>query len=173
LKDPKNRLDQQSEEVAQGYYNFANVLCQLKGDLVKAEMLGRESLRIRTRLYGNNHQNVGYISSLLGRILKAQNKLGRETKELFERSLAIDTESFGPDGTNTAVSVVNLANFYGQCADAQKTTETRKEQLLLSRSKFVEAVRIYQKILGPNHPTTIGLSSNVSMISNRLSEMLR
>jgi CDP-diacylglycerol pyrophosphatase len=40
LKDPKNRLDQQSEEVAQGYYNFANVLCQLKGDLVKAEMLG-------------------------------------------------------------------------------------------------------------------------------------
>jgi hypothetical protein len=111
----------------------------------------------------------------LGRILKAQNKLGRETKELFERSLAIDTESFGPDGTNTAVSVVNLANVsvYGQCADAQKTTETSKEQLLLSKSKFVEAVRIYQKILGPNHPTTIGLSSNISMISNRLSEILR
>eukprot|EP00596_Hydrurales_sp_CCMP1899_P007459 CAMPEP_0119051712 /NCGR_PEP_ID=MMETSP1177-20130426/73245_1 /TAXON_ID=2985 /ORGANISM="Ochromonas sp, Strain CCMP1899" /LENGTH=183 /DNA_ID=CAMNT_0007031023 /DNA_START=659 /DNA_END=1208 /DNA_ORIENTATION=+ len=49
LKDPANGLDQLSEEVAYGYYNLANVIHQQEGDLVKAEMLARESLRIRTR----------------------------------------------------------------------------------------------------------------------------
>jgi hypothetical protein len=51
LKDPANKLNQQSEEVAIGYYNLANVIIQQKqGDLVKAEMLARKLLLIRTGL---------------------------------------------------------------------------------------------------------------------------
>jgi hypothetical protein len=84
LKDPKNRLDQQSEEVAKGYYDSANVIHQKKGDLVRAEMLIRESLRIRARLYDNNHYHVGLSIGTLAPILKAQGKLGHETKEAYE-----------------------------------------------------------------------------------------
>jgi hypothetical protein len=62
LKDPGNKLDQQSEAVARGYYDFGNVINQQQGDLMKAEMLVRESLRIRTRLNDNNNDYVGNSS---------------------------------------------------------------------------------------------------------------
>jgi hypothetical protein len=55
LKDPKNGLDQQSEAVAKGYYDLADVIITQRGDLVKAEKLARESLRIRVLITSNNH----------------------------------------------------------------------------------------------------------------------
>jgi hypothetical protein len=86
LKDPANGLDQESEEVANGYHNLANVIDKLKGDLVKAEVLAKVSLRIRTRVYGNDHVEVGRSCSLLAQILMSQDNLGDETLELLERS---------------------------------------------------------------------------------------
>lgn len=96
LKDPTNGLDQQSEEVADGYYNLANVINRRKGDLVKVEMCARESLRIRNLVYYDNHQYVSNSLSLLANILTSQGKLGYETKKLLERSLANDIEEQGP-----------------------------------------------------------------------------
>jgi hypothetical protein len=57
--------------------NLADVIFQQDRDL--AEELARESLRIRTLIYGSNHQNVGQCSILLALILRAQGKLGDET----------------------------------------------------------------------------------------------
>jgi tetratricopeptide (TPR) repeat protein len=59
LRDPANGFDQESEAVARGYYDLANVLSKQQGDFRKAEKLGRESLRIRTRIYNNDHRRVG------------------------------------------------------------------------------------------------------------------
>jgi hypothetical protein len=78
---------------------------------VKAEKLAKESLRIRTRLYDADHAYVGLSSGLLARILLDQGKLGIETKELHERSLAIDIKNDGSEGVNTAASNFNLGNF--------------------------------------------------------------
>jgi hypothetical protein len=66
LKDPANRLNQESKEVADGYYKLGtaisqqckmvqngdleNMTNQLEVDLGKAEMLAKESLRIRSLL---------------------------------------------------------------------------------------------------------------------------
>jgi hypothetical protein len=51
LKYPRNGLDQQGEAVAKGYRDLGRVIYQKKGgDLVKAEKLARESLRMRTCL---------------------------------------------------------------------------------------------------------------------------
>jgi hypothetical protein len=44
LRDKKNGIDQESEAVAMGAYNLANVIYLQKGDLIKAEELVRESL---------------------------------------------------------------------------------------------------------------------------------
>jgi hypothetical protein len=49
--------------VAREYYDLGDVINQQKGDYVKAEMLVRESLRIRSRLYDAYHMNVGYSIS--------------------------------------------------------------------------------------------------------------
>jgi hypothetical protein len=46
LRDKKNGTDQESEAVAEGAHNLANVIYRQKGDLIKAEKLARESLRI-------------------------------------------------------------------------------------------------------------------------------
>jgi tetratricopeptide (TPR) repeat protein len=170
LKDPANKVDQQSEEVARGYYNLANVINQQKGDLVKAEMLARESLRILIQLFDNNHPHVGISNGLLGNILQSQGNLGNETKELFERSLAINIKSDGPDGLNTAVSYNCFGDFYHQLAESQQIPEAKKEYLHLSQSKYKEALRLCAKAYGPNNLRTVQTSSILSSISRKLSE---
>jgi tetratricopeptide (TPR) repeat protein len=168
LKDPANGLDQESEAAANGYYNLANVINKQEGDSVKAEMLARESLRIRTCVYGNDH--IGLSCGLLARILMSQDNLGNETMELFERSLANDTKVFGPDGINTATSNFNLGAFYHRLADKQQNAQKRIEYLRLSKSIFKEALRLYSKIFGPNNPQTIEASSTLCIISRELSK---
>jgi hypothetical protein len=59
-------MDQEGDEVADGAYNFAEIISQqYDGDLIKAEALARESLRIRTQLYGSNDNRVGMSCLLL------------------------------------------------------------------------------------------------------------
>jgi tetratricopeptide (TPR) repeat protein len=170
LKDPGNGLDQQSEAVARGYHDLGHVICKQKGDLLKAEKLVRESLRIRTCLYGGDHTKVGMSTSLLARVLQAQGKLGIETKELHECCLAINIENFGSEGLNTAASNNNLGHFYYQQAEASLSADIRKEHLSLSISKFNEALRIYAKLFGPDHPDTVQASSLLSIVVHKLLE---
>jgi flagellar hook assembly protein FlgD len=68
LRDKKNGRDQESEEMATGAYNLADVIYRQKGDLIKAEELARESLRIRTLIYGSNCQKVSLCCDLLAGI---------------------------------------------------------------------------------------------------------
>lgn len=170
LKDPKNGLDQQGKDVSDGNYNLASVIYKQKSDLVKAEMLSRESHRILSQLYNHDHQSLGSRWSQLASILQAQGKLGCETKELFERSLALETKHSGPDGDIIAVAIANLGNFYNQLADSQQTAVTKRNYLRLSICKYKEAVRIYTKIHGPENSMTIKLSSDLSSISLMLSK---
>jgi tetratricopeptide (TPR) repeat protein len=170
LKDPANGIDQESEAVANGYYNLGNVINRQKGDLVRAEMLGRESLRIRAQLYGNDDFRVGDSIGLLADILRKQGNLGDEVKELFERSLAIDVKHEGPDGVNTSISNANLGQFHDEQAQTLIPAVERKEHLQLSKFYYTEALRIDTKIFGLAHRDTINTESKLSRISRELSE---
>jgi tetratricopeptide (TPR) repeat protein len=170
LRDVKNGMDQEGEEVAEGAYNLAGVLLrQDDGDLIKAEKLARESLRIRSRLYGSNDHRIGSSSRLLGRILKKQGKLGDETKELLERSLAISVVNEGPDGPNIALGNIEIGNFYYQLAMIQSIISIKRTQLLLAKSYAEEAVRIVTKIHNLTHPSRVGAESLLSNILRELS----
>jgi hypothetical protein len=171
LKDPANEVDQESEAVAKGYYNLGNVMVNNQNeDLVRAEMLARESLRIRTQLYGNDHHRVGESIGLLAAILIKQGNLENEVKELCERSLAIHVKQEGPDGVSTSIGNSNLGIFHRQLAGTDLSTDERKEHLRLSVSHFTEALRINTKIFGPDHHDTIDVASDLSIISRTLSE---
>jgi tetratricopeptide (TPR) repeat protein len=147
LRDIKNGINQQGEEVAKGANNLADVILrQDDGDLIKAEKLGRESLHIRTQLYGSDHGRVGLSIMLLARILKKQGKFRDETKELFERSLSIYTRDEGPNGMNTATATVNIGQFHHGLAMTQSMVSTKRIQLLLAKSYFEEATRMETKI---------------------------
>jgi hypothetical protein len=52
----------------------------------------------------------------LARVLKKQGKFGDETKELFERSLAIWVRNEGPDGVNVAAISAAIGHFHYQLA---------------------------------------------------------
>jgi hypothetical protein len=120
--------------------------------------------------FNHDHLRIGISVDLLADILSLQGKLGDETKELYERSLAIQTNQEGPDGINTAFANNDIGKFYHDLAETQQSSEKRVEHLHASLSKYQEALRINTKILGSDNPLTIQASLIVSLISRKLSE---
>jgi hypothetical protein len=138
---------------------------------VKAEMLARESLRIKTKLYGYHHIHAGMGANLLASTLKSQGKLGNETRELFEHSLAVNVKNCGSDSDYSAVANFNLGNFYNDLSNLQQSIGIRKDYLRLSKCKFIEALRIHTKNFGSNSPKALQASDNLSIILNALSRL--
>jgi hypothetical protein len=170
LKDIKNGMDQEGEEVADGAFNLADVILrQDNGDLIKAEKLARESLRIRTRLHGSHYRTVGISGALLGRILLIQCRYGDETTEQFERSLAILVMNEGLDGPDTAVANTDMGNFHYQLGMTQSEMSIKRAQLLLAKSYAEEGARIIRKLQNPTHPNTVSASLVLSNILRELS----
>jgi tetratricopeptide (TPR) repeat protein len=165
LRDKKNGMDQESEAVAKGTYNLAHAIYLQKGDLIKAEKLIREVLRIRTLIYDCYHHRIGMSCNLLVKILLKKNDLGEETKELQERCLVIAIKNDGPDGPKTASANRDLGIFYAKLARIQTTVNLKRSQQLLSKSHFTEASRIFSKILGPTHPDAVDASSRLANVT--------
>jgi hypothetical protein len=108
---------------------------------------------------------------LLARILEAQFKFGDETRGLYEHSLALSIENNGPDGLNAAISNHNIGGFYFKLAKIQPTLDAKRTQLLLAKSYYEEAQRIYSKIYGPTHPSTADASSELTIVLRELSQL--
>jgi tetratricopeptide (TPR) repeat protein len=171
LRDKKNGIDQESEEVAQGAYHLADVIYRQKGDLMKAEELARESLRITSLINDSNHLGVGSTCTLLANVLRGQDQLGHETRGLHERYLAIFIRNEGPDGSNTAAGNYNLGRYYHQLADKQTTVALMQKQLLLAKVYFEESHRINSIIYGHTYPKTVDAASKLAAISSELSRI--
>lgn len=166
LRDKKNGMDQESEMFAEGSLNLAHVIYKQKGDLLKAEKLARDALRIRTVLYGSDHHSVGLCCDMLSGILLSQEKLGDETRVLFRRFLDISIINDGRDGLNTAIANTNNGEFYRRLAGI-KTTDDAEAQLLLAKNHFAEGLRIYSKIFSPTHPKALQAESQLSIVINQ------
>jgi hypothetical protein len=177
LRDKKNGMDQDGAEVANGFYNIANVIYRQNlfisekkmEELVKGEGFARESIRIWTLIDGKDSHNAGTGCMLLARILLIQNELEDETLELFERFLAISINHEGRDGINGGTANINLGQVYCARAYIQPTIDLRKKQLLLAKPLFEEGVRINSKIFGPSHPSTADGASRLAAVIRDLS----
>jgi hypothetical protein len=170
LRDIKNGMDQEGEEIAEGAFNLAAVIFrQVDGDLKKAENLAKESLRIKTRLHSSNDSQIGTRCILLAKIMMHQGKLGNETKGLLERSLAIFVMNEGPDGPNSAAGNIEMCQFYYKFAMIQPIISTKRTQLLLAKSYVEEAIRIVTKIHNPTHLNYVLATSLLSFILRELS----
>jgi tetratricopeptide (TPR) repeat protein len=170
LRDKKNGIDQESEAVAEGAYNLANVIYRQDGDLIKAEELARESLRITSLVKETNFEGER-ACSLLANILRGQGQLGDETRGLYERSLSISIRNEGPDGSNAAAGNYCLGLYYCQLAEVQTTVDLKQKQLLLAKAYFEESYRISLKIYGPTHPDTVNDASGLATVLSELSKI--
>jgi hypothetical protein len=171
LRDKKNGMDQESDAVAIGAYNLADVIFRQNGDLMKAEELARESLRISSLINGSNNHIVGSSCSLLAGILEARGNLGDETRGFHERFLTISIRNNGSDGLHTGIGRLHIGAFYHKLAGVQTTVDLKQKQLLLAKSHIEEALRIYSKIHGPTHPDAIDTASRLVTISSELSQI--
>jgi hypothetical protein len=165
LRDKKNGIDQEIEVVATGVFNLADVIFRQDEDLIKAEGLTRESLRIRSLIYGINDPSVGSSCYFLACILEAQGNLGDETRGFYERLLTNAIRNSGPDGLNTAIGRFRIGAFYYKLAEAQTTVDLERRQLLSAQSHYEEALR------GPTHPDTIEVTSLLTTISSELPQI--
>jgi hypothetical protein len=159
--------------MAQGCYYFAKVLNNqfaenkvgIEIDLGKAEMLARESYRIRAHLYPNNHHLLGVSAHLLATVLKSQNKLGDETKDLYELSLAAAKRNEGSDGCNVGIIIADLGHMFLQRAQNRAlSVDVRKGHLLQARSYYSDAVRLRTEKYGPNNDHTISYKSQLTQV---------
>jgi hypothetical protein len=98
-----------------------------------------------------------------------QGKYGDETKELFERSLAIYVMNEGPDGSNTAAGNIAIGRFHYNLAKIQSVISIKRSQLLLAKPYAEEGVRIVRKIHNPTHVNSVSASSVLSDILRELS----
>jgi hypothetical protein len=172
LKDSANGVDQESEAVANGYFQLAYaIFLEENGELVRAEMLVRESLRIRTQLSTNTSElYLAESTSLLAGILQKQGMLGDEEKELLQTCLFISVKYEGTDSINAAIGNRNLGHFHQSVVATRKLdVDTGKEHLKLSLSFYEEALRIYCKVFGPDHQDTISAESDLSAMFRILS----
>jgi hypothetical protein len=165
-------MDLESEEVANGAYNLANVIVrQDDGDRVKAEALARESLRIRTKLFGADHQKACQSCGLLANILMSQGNVGEETKKLFVRYLINLIKNEGADGINTAVGNADMGRYYKQLAEVQPTVALKKKQLLLAQTYLDKAIQTRTRVHGSVHPDTVRLINCLAPVLRDLSRI--
>jgi hypothetical protein len=162
LRDKKNGTDQESEAVAEGAYDLADVIYWRKGDWKKAEELARKSIRSVSLIDDSNHHRVGSTCGLLADILRGQGQLGDETRGLFERCLAV---------SNRCGGYYNLGSFYRQLAGVQTIVDLKQKQLLLAKAYYKESHRIRLKILGPTHTETVDAASKLATVVSELSRI--
>jgi hypothetical protein len=112
LKDLANDVDQESVEVANASSTLARLIFELNVDQSKAEMLVRESLCIRMKVYGNNHVLVGQCLNILVNKLLSLGKLEEETERFLERNLANAIRNEGADGLITTEANSSFGRYH-------------------------------------------------------------
>jgi hypothetical protein len=164
-------MNQESAAMAKGAYSLADVIYRQDGDLIKAEGLVRDALRLRTLVYGGDHGYVVESCCLLANILRAQKKLGDEARRLFERSLALSIKNVGPDNLGAAFIHVSVGIFYYQFSVLQPTAELKRAQLFRAKFHHEEAIRIRSRKYGPTHSKTIESESQLAATILDLSQI--
>jgi tetratricopeptide (TPR) repeat protein len=163
LRNRSNGVNQESEEVAVGYYDLARTILERPdGDLDRIEQLAREAYRIRVNL--KNDMDIGISGNLLANCLKAQGKLGDETIGLYTKFLGVCNRDQGPDNANASAINANLSRLYSDLALRNIDNDTRNEHLRIAKSYIEEAVRIARKVNAPGHLKTLDYEDRLDLI---------
>ena len=120
----------------------------------------REHLRvIAERAEAQRGENAGGLFNELGYHLQdiADYAAARAT---YERALAIDEKSFGPNHPNVARDVNNLGLVYKALGN-----------LIAARAAFERALTISEKAFGPNHPNIATLVNNLGTVYQDLGDL--
>jgi tetratricopeptide (TPR) repeat protein len=133
--------------------NNLAILLRCTKRMAEAELLYRQALAIRERLYGPDHIDVAQSLNNLAMVLYDTNRMV-EAEPLLRRALAIHEASYGPDHPSVAVPLGNLASvLHGT------------NRLVEAEAMFRRALAIHEASFGPNHPAlAIDLNNLASVL---------
>jgi len=102
------------------------------GDLEAAEGLYRESLEMKVRLLGEEHEDVAIGKNNLGLVLKKQGKLD-EAEQLYRESLELRVKLYGEESTQAIRAQNNLAVLLQEKGDLDAAETLLRENIELRR----------------------------------------
>jgi CHAT domain-containing protein/tetratricopeptide (TPR) repeat protein len=165
-----------------GTLNDLAALYRLEGRYAEAEALYKRALAIEEKAGGPDDSNVGAVLNGLAILYTRQGRYA-DAELLYKRALAIGEKAYGPNHVVVGFALVNLATVYvtaKRYADAEplytravailkkepnpaRVAEPLGElaELYRNQGRYAEAeplakqsLEIYEKTLGPNHPST-------------------
>ncbi len=140
-----------SKEYATSLNNLGTVYSNKK-QYKKAEMLYKESLKIRQDILEKKHPDAAISLNSLGVIYLDQKKY-REATYFLKRSLNINKEAFGMKHTRTADVLSNLGGAYIGLGEFKKAKPLLKQSL-----------KIRKEVLGNNHPEIANSYNNLGSL---------
>jgi tetratricopeptide (TPR) repeat protein len=135
-------------------YGVLIQLCELdgKGDLIKAESLCQEALRVHERSLGPRHSSTLMCMSELGIIYQGKREL-EKAEDYARRAYKGFEETMGSDHSSTVSLLANLASVYG---DQQRFAE--------AKSLFEEALARSERAVGLDSLPTLGILANLAHV---------
>ena len=125
-------------------------LLQYIAEYKKAEELYEKSLRIRKKIFGEEHPATAASYNNLAGVYKSQGEY-QKAEELYKKSLRIKEKIFREEHPDTATSYNNLAGVYDNQGKYQRAEELYKKSL-----------RITEKVFGEEHPATATSYNNLA-----------
>ena len=192
------KIDMEREMEQVQFMDVLAYLLRYIGGFQKAEVLYKKNLKIREKLYGEEHPDTAANYNNLVLLYKGQGKY-REAEELCKKALQIREKIQGEEHPDTATSYNNLAGVYsaqGKYKEAEElyekalwirekmfgaehsdTAASYNDLALLyeNQGKYGEAEKLYEKalqirteLLGEEHPDTATSYNNLAGVYGNL-----
>lgn len=119
----------------------------------ESDALHKRDMDITIKLRGENHPDVAtsennYATSLLqrGKLVQAEG--------LFRRALAKRVEAYGEPSVEVAQILNNIARL-----------QKKEKKLVDAQATWKKALRMYEAVLGPNHPSLVGVVQSLQYLA--------
>jgi len=132
--------------------NDAGHYCFERAQYAEAEVLFKQALAVRERVFGSKHQDVAMSLSNLAALYDHEGR-PEEAEPLFKRALAIREQVPEPNHLDVALILNNLAAFY----DSQR-------RYLEAEPLYARSLIIREEVLGPDHPSVATSLNNLAAL---------
>lgn len=156
LLERQTRIDGgRNARTASSMVTYASLL-RIQNRMEEAEQLLHEALAIQEEVLDPFHRSIGNTLRVLGVVLQRTDR-NDEAIPLFQRTLEIHRRAYGAEHVQVAEALYSLA-FAGQIAGDLEIAEARAR----------EAVAMFERTRGANHPRTADARELHQAIANEL-----
>jgi CHAT domain-containing protein/Tfp pilus assembly protein PilF len=136
------------------------------GKYSEAIPLAQRALAIREKALGPDHPDVAASLNTLANLYVKQGRYA-DAEPLTKRALAIREKAFGPDHPNVATPPAAAQNDDPAALSAKAAQLSQQGKYLEAIPLAQQALALYQKTRGPNHPyVAIALSNLAALYGN-------